>query len=137
MAYISSTDKAKLAPGIKAVLNKYGVKGTLAVRNRTSLVLNIKSGKIDFISNMNAVCGSDHYQVARGFRPAKDYIDVNPYWFHDHFDGVAKQFLTEIIDAMKGPDYFDHSDAQTDYFHRSHYFDVNIGKYDKPYEVTA
>lgn len=137
MAHVSPTDKAKLAPAIKAVLKKYGVKGTLAVRNHSSLVLNIKSGKIDFIGNLNEVCGNDHYQVARGFQPAKDYIDVNPYWFHDHFSGTAKQFLGEIIDAMKGPEFFDHSDAQTDYFCRSHYYDIKIGKYDKAYEFTV
>jgi hypothetical protein len=34
---------------------------------------------------------------------------------------------------MKGPDFFDHSDSQTDYFHLSHYTDINIGKWDRPY----
>ena len=29
MAYISQKDKADLAPGIKAVLQKYGMKGTI------------------------------------------------------------------------------------------------------------
>lgn len=133
MAHVSPSDKAKLAPAIKAVLKKYGVKGTLAVRNHSSLVLNIKSGKIDFIGNMNSVCGNDHYQVARGFRPAVGYIDVNPYWFQDHFDGEPKEFLAEVIEAMKGPEFFDHSDVQSDYFCRSHYYDIKIGKYDKPY----
>jgi hypothetical protein len=41
----------------------------------------------------------------------------------------------EMIAAMKGPDFFDHSDAQTDYFHRSHYIDINIGTWDKPYAL--
>jgi hypothetical protein len=34
---------------------------------------------------------------------------------------------------MKGPDYFNNDDAMTDYFHRSHYTDINIGKWNKPY----
>jgi hypothetical protein len=35
--------------------------------------------------------------------------------------------------AMEGPDFFNEDDVQTDYFNRSHYVDINIGKYNKPY----
>ena len=65
-----------------------------------------------------------------------DYIQVNTYWYHEHFSGRAKDFLSEIIPAMKGPDFFDHSDAMTDYFHCSHYIDVNIGKWNQPYALV-
>jgi hypothetical protein len=37
---------------------------------------------------------------------------------------------------MKGPDFFDHSDLMTDYFHRSHYTDIRIGTWDKPYALA-
>ena len=134
MAYVSQEMKAKLAPAIKEICKRYGVKASLSVRHHSVLCLNIKSGKIDFIGNTNQV-------VARqpgGFRigsPAKDSIQVNTYWYHEHFDGVALAFLSEIIPAMKGPDYFDHSDIQSDYFHCSHYYDVNVGQWNKPYEL--
>ena len=52
MAYMSQEKKAKIAPVVKAVLKKYKVKGSLAVRNHSTLVLNIKSGSIDFIENL-------------------------------------------------------------------------------------
>jgi hypothetical protein len=42
-----------------------------------------------------------------------------------------------LLDAMKGPDFFDHSDPQTDYFHRSHYVDINVGRWDQPYQKVA
>ena len=32
MAYISQQDKKELAPGIKRVLKKYGMKGSIAVK---------------------------------------------------------------------------------------------------------
>ena len=134
MAYMSQERKQERAPAIKAVLKKYGVKGSLSVRNHSTLVLTIKSGSIDFIGNSNRVCGASHYQVARGFQPnTRGYADVNPYHYQDHFDGIALKFLSEILPLMYGSDYFDHSDVQTDYFHCSHYVDVNIGKWDKPY----
>jgi hypothetical protein len=49
MAYFNQERKQERAPVIKAILKKYGVKGSLAVRNHMTFVLNIKSGKIDFI----------------------------------------------------------------------------------------
>ena len=114
MAYMSQEHKARLAPTIKAICKKYGIKATLSVRNHSSLVLTVKQGNIDF---------------------GGDYIQVNPYWYHEHFTGRAKDFLSEVIPAMYGPEYFDHSDAQTDYFHCSHYIDVNIGRWDAPYAL--
>ncbi len=106
MAYMNQERKAKIAANLKPVLKKYGVKGSLRVRNHMAIVLTIKSGPIDFIANCNEVCGRDHYQVSRGFRPIKQgYCDVNPFWFQDHFDGVAKAFLTEAFAALNSADY--------------------------------
>ena len=53
MAYMSQEKKSKIAPTVKKILAKYGVKGSLAVSNHMTLVLNIKSGSIDFIKNYN------------------------------------------------------------------------------------
>ena len=130
MAYVSQEMKAKLAPTIKAICKKYGVKASLAVRNHSSLVLNVKQGDIDFIGNYNSVMYRKEAQQASGS------IQVNTYWYHEHFTGKAREFLSEIIPAMKGPDFFDHSDIQTDYFHCSHYIDVNIGKWNQPYALV-
>jgi hypothetical protein len=136
MAYMSQEKKAKIAPKVKAILKKYGVKGTLAVRNHSTLCLNLKSGKIDFIANSNRVCSADYYQVAQGFRPnTGKYCQVNPYHFKSHYDGKALAFLTEVLSAMNEGNY-DNSDIQTDYFSVGWYVDVNIGKWNKPYEVV-
>lgn len=142
MAYMSQERKQQRAPIIKAILKKYGVKGTLAVRNHSTLVLNIKSGKIDFIENFIATDAN----VMHGRKMSQDQIDyirknksldVNPYWYQEHYTGDAKNFLKEVLDAMYGSDYYDESDAQTDYFNCSHYVDVNIGSWKQPYQVTV
>lgn len=117
MAYVSQSLKAELAPTIKAVLKKYNMKGSISVRHHSSLVVTIKQGAIDF--------GTD------------DYIQVNTYWINDHYEGVARDFLNELKDAMEGPNFFNEDDAQTDYFHRSHYIDINIGAWNKPYALAA
>ena len=49
MAYVSQELKSKLSPTIKAICKKYKVKASVAVRHHSTLVLNVKSGKIDFI----------------------------------------------------------------------------------------
>ena len=137
MAYVSQELKKSLAPAVKRICQKYGVKATLAVRNHSTLVLNIKSGKIDFIGNSNEVCGNDHYQVSRGFTPNRSgYDNVNVYHYKSHYSGKALNFLKEVIPLMNKGNH-DNSDIQTDYFDVGWYVDVNIGKWDKPYILEA
>ena len=130
MAYVSQELKAKLTPQIKAVCKKYGIKATVAVRRHSTLVVNISQGRIDFIKNFNEVNARKP-----GFVSAKDYIDVNIYWYREHFDGEALQFLQELIPAMNVGNH-DRSDLQTDYFDVGWYVDVNIGRWNKPYALA-
>ena len=139
MAYMSQDRKQSLAPQIKSVLKKYGVKASIAVRNHSTLVVNIKSGKIDLIENYletdsklnhGGKMSQDQIDYVRN----KQYIDVNPYWFKEHFSGVARSFLIELFQAMNNGNH-DNSDIMTDYFDVGWYSDVNIGKWDKPYIV--
>ena len=136
MAYMNQERKAKITKMLKPILAKYKVKGSLSVRNHSTIVLTLKSGAIDFIGNSNRVCGNDFYQVQRGFKPTTSgYDQVNPYWFQDHYDGDAKAFLTEAFKALKSADWSDESDAMIDYFNIAYYVDVNIGKWNSPYVV--
>ena len=135
MAFMNQSRKAERAPVIKAILKKYGVKGTLSVRNHSTLVLNVKQGEIDFIGNYNKTSDKKSYYSVQAAQPAVGNIQVNPYWFHEHFSGKARSFLKEVFAALKGEDFFDETNSQIDYFHCSHYCDVNIGSYDKPYAL--
>lgn len=136
MAYVSQEMKAKAAPVIKALLKKYGLKGSLSVHHHSTLVLTVRQGEIDFIKNFNETCSRQPKYNDRPFQPAEKSISVNTYWAHEHFTGKAKEFLAKAKAALEGPDFFDHSDIQTDYFHRSHYIDINIGRWDKPYALV-
>ena len=141
MAYVSQEMKARLAPTIKAICKKYSIKASIAVRNHSTLVLNIKQGSIDFIENFIKTDADKHYankmsQDQIDYIRNKKCLDVNTYWVKDHYSGRAKEFLVAMIAAMEGPDFFNEDDAQTDYFHRSHYIDINIGQWDKPYALV-
>ena len=124
MAYMSQEKKAKIAPVIKAICKKYGVKASLAVRNHSTLVLNVKSGSIDFIKDFFIDESA-----------AKFGIQVNPYHYKSHFTGKSVKFLSEVITAMNDGNH-DRSDIQSDYFDVGWYVDVNIGQWNKPYALV-
>lgn len=119
MAYMNQEMKKAIAPVVKNILKRYGVKGTLSVRNHSTLVLNITEGKIDFLKDSD-----------------RKYTGVNRYWFHEHYDGVAKECLTEVIAAMNSGNW-NNSQIEVDYFDVGWYIDVNIGKWNKPYKLAA
>lgn len=132
MAYMNQEKKAELAPRIKEILRKHQLKGSLGVHHHSTLVLNIASGPIDFIGNLNRVAASKNN---REFTPAKDSLDVNPYWYREHFDGEALAFLSEVIPVMNDGNH-DRSDMMTDYHDVGWYVTVKIGRWDKPYEFN-
>lgn len=137
MAYVYPELKASLAPGIKAVLKKFGMKGSIAVDNHSTLVCNITSGPLDLISNMFdiAVKKPDSHYSRNPTKPL--YIQVNEHWISDHYTGKCLAFLTELKDAMKGPTWYNRSDIQTDYFDTAWYLGINVGRWNKPYQLTA
>ena len=137
MAYISQNDKKELAPAIKVVLKRYGVKGTISIRHHSTLVVNIKSGSLDIIGNW--------FNHATKFRDTNeygdvitkpDYINVNEYWVDYQYTGIVKDFLNELVSAMKKEGWRNNTDTQSDYFDISYYTDINVGQWDKKYDYT-
>ena len=141
MAYMNQEKKAAIVAAVKPILKKYGVKGTFAVRNHSTICLNVKEGKIDFIENyiqtdIDKVVANKMSADQVAYIRKNKTLDVNPYWFQEHFSGKAKAFLTEVFTGMKSAGWYDRSDAQVDYFDTAYYVDVNIGSWKKPYEVV-
>lgn len=114
MAYISQETKKKLAPAIKAVLKEFGVKGTIAVRDHCTLLVNIKQGSVEF--------GRDNVQVHNAHG--------------SQYQGKTREFIEKLFAAMKGDEWYDDSDSMTDYFDTAYYMRLNVGDYDKPYKVV-
>jgi hypothetical protein len=134
MAYMSQEKKAQIAAQIKPILKRYGVKGTLAVDHHSTLVLNIKSGTLDFIKNYNETTSRRPGGFQNG-SAAEKHICVNPYWYDDHFgDKVIKKFFKEVFNALNDGNH-DRSDSQSDYFDVGWYVRLNIGKWNKPYLI--
>jgi hypothetical protein len=122
MAYYNQEMKQAIAPRIRELLKEYKVKGTLSVRNHSTIVLTLKSGAVDFGQNENK------------YNPG--YLDVNVYYIDDRYNPTAKKFLRRALEIMMEGNW-DNSDIQTDYFDKGWYVDINVGKWDKPYQMIA
>jgi hypothetical protein len=133
MAYMNQDRKANLASGIKEILKRYGVKGTLST-DRYSLTLNIKSSTLDFIGNMNETTkNTPYYRELRLDADVRDYVQINTYHYRSQFSNkVIIKFFDEITRAMNIGNH-DNSDIQTDYFDVGWYVNINVGKWNKPY----
>ena len=117
MAYMNQQKKVQLAPGIKAVLKKYGLKGSISVKNHSTLRVTISQGKIDFLKGNNDT-----------------YRQVNEYCIESSFRGVARQCMLELKQAMNVGNH-NRSDTQSDYFDVGWYIDICVGQWDKPYKL--
>lgn len=141
MAYMSQEKKASIAPKIKAILKKYGMKGSLAVDGHSSLVLNLKSGSLDLIENYIETITKKRHWAEVDVANETEYLrkgknmTVNPYWYHEHFSGDSLKFLSEVMPAMNDGNW-NNSDIQTDYFDVGWYVEVRVGKWNKPFEVA-
>lgn len=113
MAYMSQEKKKALAPGVKAVLKKYGMKGSLSVRHHMTLVLTLSEGELDL----------------------PEYANFNLYWLEKNHEGKVLDFLKEVKAALNVGNH-DRSDIMTDYFDVGWYVDVKAGG-SKPYRCTA
>jgi len=143
MAYMSQEMKKELAPAIKAVLKKYNMKGFIGVENNSSLVVNIKQGTLDLVENWLA---NHKYETQYNTQEMIDgwveetrkqaHIQVNPYCIDWCYSGECESFLSELIEAMMIGNH-NNSDAMTDYFDVGWYININIGKWNKPYQVVT
>ena len=134
MAYMNQEKKAAISPAINAILKKYNIKGSLSVRHHSTLVLTLKSGSIDFVANHNKMIEERAQRRGEQAHLAKDYIQVNTYWLKENFSGKALKFMEEAYKAMMAGNH-NNSDIMTDYFDVGWYADINVGKWNKGYEV--
>jgi hypothetical protein len=130
MAYI----RKEQVQEIRNALKKQFPNLKLSVKKNSyssTLVVTVLKGDVDFFNEINKERFSND-------PTSQGYIDVNPYWFRDHFKGQSLEILEAMEKTIKTlGNWFDHSDSMTDYFHTAFYIDYNIGTWEKPYEKVA
>ena len=125
--------KSIIKAAMDKVLKARGFKYSLRVENHMAIACTIQSGPVDFIGNFRDKTGKTFELPGRD----KGHMQVNLYWLEDHYSGQALQILQECAQALQAAGYYDRSDAMTDYFDTAYYMHLNIGAWDKPYQLTA
>ena len=139
MAYMDQNKKVKIATALKAVMPK-GWKYSLMVDNHSTLRLTIASAPVDLIAEAQKVVKSKllPWQIAQGYadKAKPTEMSVN----HYHLDGAFEGELLATFEKIKGVlnlDNHDRSDIQTDHFDVGHYVSISLGRWNKPFVVTA
>ena len=121
MAYISTKEVAAIRGQLKEKFK--GLKFSVRKHHHSSVTVTIKAGNVDFSDLLD-----DNGDA-----------QTNQYWLnrmgkHEHlFEEIYKVIKTAPASVEGGREWFDDSDAMTDYFHTAFYMSVNIGSWDKPY----
>ena len=121
MAYMNQEKKRVIAINLKKILPK-GWKVSLGVRNHSTICCTIKSAPVNLLANF------EERQIR------ENHVTVNHYYLENSFEGQTLETMKQINEALN-TDNFNHSDIQTDYFHVGHYVDLQIGAWNKPFEV--
>ena len=140
MAYMNQELKKQRAPQIKKVLKKYGLKGTIGVRNHMTLYVTIKEGALDFIGaaqKINDEYARRHFQKAHQITDGYLQVNENRGDEYREYDKKVGDFIDELNAAMKGVGYYNNDDAMFDYFDRAFYVSINVGTWQKPYIYTG
>ena len=135
MAYIKTEEVKEIRKALKEEFGKR-FKFSVTKHNHSKVTVAITGGDIDFSTMWEGKAESDY-----GY----GYFSVNPYYIDEARYGANAALFTKIVEIIKtapakaegGESWFDESDSMTDYFHTAFYFDVEVGKWDKPYaQVT-
>lgn len=140
MAYLSKETKKEREVEIKKVLKKYRLKGSVA-RNHSTLVVNISGGELDLLGSVQNVINQQSERRSAFPHPVGTYHQVNEFyeaeWLREAGEDQAADLIEELIKAMKGDSWYDRSDIMNDYFDTAYYLEINIGKWNKPYNYTG
>jgi hypothetical protein len=113
MAYITTQEVKNVRELLKATFPKF--KFSVSGGNSLELKVAIMSGPEDFSEVL------DDWKS----------VDVNQYHLYQY--GKFEKLFAKMFKVMKSQNWFDKSDAMTDYFHCAYYLNLSIGKWNKPY----
>lgn len=137
MAYISADDVKTIRVALKEEFGKtykFGVKRD----NHSGVRITFKSGPAFEVTKR-----FDRYTHEEVDVDINNHAQINHY--HTHMYGEANQKILDKVSEIAhtapglagGKSYYCNDDIQTDYFDRAYFVSINVGAWDKPYEVTA
>lgn len=136
MAWMSQENKAGKLAKIKPLLAEYGMKGTLSVHHGSTLYLTLQSGPLDpwedkFVDPYAAPGATPlDYQGSGG------HMEVSRYYLDRKFVGRSLEFFEKAFKILDEGNH-DRSDSMSDYFDVGWYTYIRVGRWEKPYKLTA
>ena len=136
MAYISTEEVAAIRKELKKELPEY--KFSVTKHHHSSVTVAFMKGPAfaEFQSR-DRYTGEFKDDVIEG------HEQLNHYWAMDFYgekNGALIKKVEKIIKTAPvkagGREWYDKSDAMTDYFDTAYYMNIHVGKWDKPYEVV-
>ncbi len=140
MAYVNQKDKQVIKEALDKVLKPLGFKFSLKIAHHSKITLTLRSGPIDFVEDhINHMMTNRPHEfnaeMAQHYKQ-RNYIDINHYWYEEHYSPKVADIIGKIVKAMKSANWYDKSDAMVDYFDTAYYYGVTVGTWEKPYQVT-
>ena len=136
MAYISTEEVAAIRKELKKELPEY--KFSVTKHHHSSVTVAFMKGPAfaEFQSR-DRYTGEFKDDVIEG------HEQLNHHWAMDFYgekNGALIKKVEKIIKTAPvkagGREWYDKSDAMTDYFDTAYYMNIHVGKWDKPYEVV-
>lgn len=130
MAYIKKEDIAAIRKELKAAFPT--VKFSVRNRDHSAADITVVSAK-DNEHGLKEVIGDSKYVNINHYHIDTNYAD----------NKAACEFLNKVNEIAHnapgragGTEYFNESDAMTDYFHTAFYVDISVGRWDKPFTMA-
>jgi len=134
VAFMNQHKKKEIAEELKKFMPKTW-KYSLRIRDHYTIAMTIRSAPVDLVKEHEAKRASKLSNHPNFIPRTERYVSINPHIADESFT-ESQEMINKIMAALNLNN-FDHSDIQSDYFHVGHYVAVNIGTYDKPFEVKA
>ena len=140
MAYISTNEVKEIRLALKERF-KNKLKFSVRKEHYSSVSVSIVSGEINFYDG--SLDSEDRHNPNAPINKFDGHLQINNYY--PEYYGKHATLFEDIDNILKtapgtiegGREYYDNSDAMTDYFDTAYYMSISIGKWNKPYEFTG
>lgn len=139
MAYMDQDKKAKIAAELKKVIPK-DWKYSLSVRHHCSIALTISAAPVDIIGELNEAHCKKSKRTQEPYRPINDgHVQLGSRIADDDFPAGSQIYpvLDAALQALKAAGWYDRSESQIDHFDTAYYFEIRIGRWNKPFALLG
>ena len=137
MAYISTPEVAAIRKQLKAQLPEY--KFSVKKHHHSSVTVAFMKGPA-----WDTFQSRDRYTGEMKDDAMDDHEQLNHVWAEDFYGEKNAAIIKKVEKIIKtapvkagGREWYDKSDAMTDYFDTAFYMNIHVGKWDKHYEIAA